>query len=522
VTRPVNVIPSLPLNRKRRSLFRAPLALALAVLLLGAVPAAAQRGIDSQTFRPAFDGYGLFTVERAETGKQWDVGFKLWSDYAHTPLSLRIKTEVGGQALDRAILNYQVAAHLGAHLSLADWAEFALVVPLSSQSYSAAYGTNAPRLVGGLPGQVDVLRPTGFYAADARTNVPPPNAAPLDTRVALKLATRRLGPVGLGLVLGGTIPFGDDAAFLGDRGFTFRPVGIIDFTLFRGFVAAINVGYVLRQRTVVLDPYDVVGGCPPQGGPTRTCPATLLELDDELTYNVGLGYRIHRVVGLVAEVYGLVPFFLPGNPPDRSPGSRDMVLDVLGGLQLYPKSSLQIAVGAGGGVLESRRRDAFRVFAGITWTPSAGGRGGGSDADSDGIADALDRCPRQPEDLDGFEDGDGCPDLDNDRDGTPDAADRCPDDAEDRDGFEDEDGCPDLDNDVDGIADAIDRCPGEPEDRDGFHDDDGCPDPDNDNDGLPDAIDRCPNDPETFNAFEDEDGCPDVPGGLPQRTRGQP
>jgi hypothetical protein len=491
------------------------------VLWLGAVPAAAQRGIDSETFRPTFDGYGLFTVERAVTGKQWDVGFKLWSDYARTPLSLQIKTEAGGQALDRAILNYQVVAHLGAHLSLANWAEFALVVPLSAQSYTAAYGTNAPRRVGGLPGEVDVLRPTGFYVADARTNVPPPNAAPLDTRVAFKFATRRLGPVGLGLILGGTIPFGDDAAFLGDRGFTFRPVGIVDFTPFRGFVAAINVGYVLRQHTVVLDPYDVASGCPVPGGPPRTCPATLLELDDELTYNVGLGYRITPVVGLVAEVYGLVPLLLPGTPPDRAPGPRDRVLDVLGGIQLYPKGSLQIALGAGGGVLESHRRDAFRVFAGITWTPSAGGRGaGGSDADGDGIPDALDRCPRQAEDLDGFEDGDGCPDLDNDRDGIPDTADRCLDDAEDRDGFEDDDGCPDLDNDNDGILDGVDRCLGEPEDRDGFRDEDGCPDPDNDTDGLPDTIDRCPNEPETFNAFQDEDGCPDASGGAP-RPRGE-
>ncbi|HEX2574441.1 MAG TPA: thrombospondin type 3 repeat-containing protein [Polyangia bacterium] len=494
--------------------------LVLMVLWLAAVPAAAQRGIDIETFRPTFDGYGLFTVERAATGRPWDVGFKLWSDYARTPLSLRIKTEVGGQALDRAILDYQVAAHLGAHLSLADWAEIALVVPVSAQTYTAAYGSNAPRRVGGLPGQVDVLRPTGFYVADARTNVPPPNAAPLDTRIALKLATRRLGPVGLGLILGGTIPFGDDTAFLGDRGFTFRPVGIIDFTPFRGFVAAVNVGYVLRRHTVVLDPYDVVGGCPPPGGPQRTCPATLLEVDDELTYNVGLGYRITPVVGLVAEVYGLVPLLLPGNPPDRGPGPRDHVLDVLGGLQLYPKGSFQIVVGAGGGVLESHRRDAFRLFAGITWTPSAGGRaGGGSDADGDGIPDALDRCPQRAEDLDGFEDGDGCPDLDNDRDGILDTSDRCPNDAEDRDGFEDDDGCPDPDNDNDGILDGVDRCPGEPEDRDGFRDEDGCPDPDNDNDGIPDTIDRCPNEPETFNAFQDEDGCPDTPGGG--RPRGE-
>ena len=44
------------------------------------------------------------------------------------------------------------------------------------------------------------------------------------------------------------------------------------------------------------------------------------------------------------------------------------------------------------------------------------------------------------------------------------------------DGFEDGDGCPDLDNDGDGIPDSADKCPNEPETRNGVDDDDGCPD----------------------------------------------
>ena len=117
-----------------------------------------------------------------------------------------------------------------------------------------------------------------------------------------------------------------------------------------------------------------------------------------------------------------------------------------------------------------------------------------------------------PEDKDGFQDEDGCPEGDkNDRDGDgiPDDVDKCPDEPEDNDGFQDEDGCPDPDNDNDGIPDVDDKCPNEPEDKDGFQDEDGCPDPDNDNDGIPDKDDKCPNEPETYNGFEDEDGCPD-------------
>ena len=141
------------------------------------------------------------------------------------------------------------------------------------------------------------------------------------------------------------------------------------------------------------------------------------------------------------------------------------------------------------------------------------------DTDGDGIPDDVDKCPTEPEDKDGFQDDDGCPDPDNDGDGIPDALDKCPNDPEDKDGFQDDDGCPDLDNDGDGIPDNLDKCPNEPEDKDGFEDQDGCPDPDNDKDGIPDAIDKCPNQPETFNHYQDEDGCPDeVPAAVKKFT----
>ena len=141
------------------------------------------------------------------------------------------------------------------------------------------------------------------------------------------------------------------------------------------------------------------------------------------------------------------------------------------------------------------------------------------DKDGDGIPDDVDKCPNEPEDKDGFQDDDGCPDLDNDGDGIPDALDKCPNEPEDKDGFQDEDGCPDPDNDHDGIPDALDKCPNEPEDFDGFQDQDGCPDPDNDGDGIPDKLDKCPNEPETFNHYKDEDGCPDeVPAEVKKFT----
>ncbi len=83
--------------------------------------------------------------------------------------------------------------------------------------------------------------------------------------------------------------------------------------------------------------------------------------------------------------------------------------------------------------------------------------------------------------------------ADRDADGVPNATDRCPDEPEDHDQFEDDDGCVDRDNDGDGILDAhefiagrwtnCDRdpatgqdCRNLPEDFDGYHDRDGCMD----------------------------------------------
>jgi OmpA-OmpF porin, OOP family len=142
-----------------------------------------------------------------------------------------------------------------------------------------------------------------------------------------------------------------------------------------------------------------------------------------------------------------------------------------------------------------------------------------TDKDGDGVPDALDRCSDQAEDKDGFQDEDGCPEVDNDSDGVLDTSDKCPTVA----GPIQNLGCPDRDSD--GVNDDVDKCPEQAEDKDGFQDDDGCPDLDNDGDGVPDTSDKCPLTKGPVEAFgcadldQDGDGivdrldkCPDQPG----------
>lgn len=132
---------------------------------------------------------------------------------------------------------------------------------------------------------------------------------------------------------------------------------------------------------------------------------------------------------------------------------------------------------------------------------------GPGDRDGDGYLDPDDQCPDQPENFNGHQDQDGCPDEpDTDGDTIVDARDLCPLDPEDRDSYLDDDGCPEADNDADGVADNVDNCRNEPEDPDTFQDGDGCPDADNDQDTVPDVGDQCPNEAGPVNL----QGCPPV------------
>ena len=138
------------------------------------------------------------------------------------------------------------------------------------------------------------------------------------------------------------------------------------------------------------------------------------------------------------------------------------------------------------------------------------------DKDGDGYLDPNDKCPDEPENYQGYQDDDGCPDdPDTDGDGLPDSKDQCVLAPEDKDGYLDEDGCPDPDNDLDTVLDVNDKdatgktCMNDPEDPDGFEDTDGCPDLDNDKDSVVDLEDQCPAEPGPPGG--DKPGCPKKP-----------
>jgi outer membrane protein OmpA-like peptidoglycan-associated protein len=295
-----------------------------------------------------------------------------------------------------------------------------------------------------------------------------------------------LSPV-LTFPVGGYGPWAD--SYVGDTMVTVHGRLAVDYT-WKGLHAGINLGYLWREKIKVFG----------------------TKLEDQLTYGFGIGYRAHRYVGILAELFGSVALSREGYYKGIFTDNRaEMPLEADGAIQIFPIPDLRITVGGGAGIISAVGSPVFRVFLGLAYAPVGKEvpQEVKDDRDGDGIKNKVDQCPDEPEDIDKYQDEDGCPDNDNDMDGVPDGYDSCPLEPEDKDGFDDDDGCPDYDMDKDGIPDEEDACPEEPEDKDGFKDEDGCPEEDNDNDGLPDGDDLCPNDAEDMDGFNDADGCPD-------------
>ena len=472
----------------------------LLLLLAGALAlpgrAGADQGIDAQLFKPALDPYGVFSVERAQGPARYDFALRMDLGYASAPLKLDVPNVKNGNQ----VLSSQTTYDLGFSLGISDRLSVGLAVSLQYQPLGPAYGTDA---------KYDAAHPedvgTGFYSVRPDENVTPSTSSPGDPRLGIKYRFTG-GRVGIAAQAIVHVPFGDEDVFAGSKSVTFEPKLIIDFPLgTRGFLA-INAGARLRQGALARTArVDDAGTLIPAASADDSTDVPLLFVGSEAVLGVGARLNLLPRLSLGAEAYALIPVAGSSACTDTtidtttySCKNGDLAGDALVGVVYQASAEVAVSLAGGTSILASAARaDAFRGILSLFWSPTPAGalvRSHG-DRDGDGIPDSLDQCPDEPEDHDGFQDDDGCPDPDNDSDGVPDIKDKCPMDPEDRDGFHDDDGCPDSDNDADGVPDLQDQCPGDPEDKDGYQDEDGCPDPDNDGDGIPDEKDNCPNEP---------------------------
>ncbi|MEM9696070.1 MAG: OmpA family protein, partial [Myxococcota bacterium] len=162
----------------------------------------------------------------------------------------------------------------------------------------------------------------------------------------------------------------------------------------------------------------------------------------EFLYSAAVSYRFggwDGIAAIGAELNG-------GTGLTSDPNFEELPLEGLLFGAVYPTNEWTVSFGPGVGIVPGYGIPTFRFFAGVRYAPT------NNDRDGDGIPDDEDACPDTPEDRDGYEDSDGCPEedpppepevLDRDRDGVTDVDDKCPDEKETINGIDDDDGCPD-------------------------------------------------------------------------------
>ncbi len=246
----------------------------------------------------------------------------------------------------------------------------------------------------------------------------------------------------LALALQGTVsvPTAGDQRFRGEDSLTFHPELLVESAWAGGLRVAANLGARVRQNTA-------------EG-------ASNLAFNDELTWSLGGALPVWESksashhLDAYAQIYGASSF---SQFFDR----EQTPLEAIVGCKFFHQTGWVFGAALGPGLTRGIGSPDLRVvgMVGFALPEEEPSDDGPRDRDQDGIVDDKDRCPEQPEDLDGFEDQDGCPDVDNDKDQILDTDDSCPMKAEDHDGYEDEDGCPDPDNDGDSVLDVEDNCP---------------------------------------------------------------
>ena len=383
-------------------------------------PSPQDNNLDIEHWAPQL--FGFASLDRTRSLQWGEHAVGLIANYSDSPLVLfRDRLQVG------EVVKRRLSADLVMVLGLLPWLEVSAALPVTLHQ----------------------MGDSGLLPTD------PDSAGFRDIRVRPKLTVgtqEQTGFVGIALAPGFTLPVGNDQAFMGDGGFTFSPELLIDrtFSILWGLRLGVSGGVKIRPDAEV-------------GNVTVT---------NELFYRAGVGVGLPPIVGrefeAVGEMFGATRLANPFQ--DRA---QDPVIGRVGGRATFVLAEgheLMAMSGVGFGATRGYGAPDVHAWLGISYARVR------SDRDRDGIVDDDDACPDDPEDRDGFEDSDGCPDPDNDQDGIPDPADRCPDDPEDRDGFQDQDGCPDPDNDRDGVPDTQDRCPTEKETINGIDDEDGCPD----------------------------------------------
>ena len=462
----------------------------------------AQTRVDGAPWRPelSVDPNALPYVEGTLVPGAGSWNFNATLEYVHNPLA------VSSRGVTTSLIAHQVWTTLGVQLGLGSRGAVALQLPvlLFQEGDPGRSGAPLPETAG--VGDARLLLRWSTRAEVASTVGRPGGGSAAQHAQS---STERREGFALGLNLALTAPLGGPS-YVSAGAPTAHAFAVLDVRLAR-IIGAISVGYRAR-----LD-----DRWPGQSGTCVDATSVACVIDtplrDQFTWGVAIRQPLEGLIagiallarsGNVASAAILTGYFastyltLQGAVDARDPMGATNPLELGFGLQRQ-QGEWMLTAGASLGLTPAAGGGAPRVIASVNYSPRF------IDEDHDGLRDdpAIDRCIGLPEDRDGFEDEDGCPE-DNDQDAIPDEEDRCPTVNEDEDGFEDDDGCPDPDNDGDGVLDADDQCPDAAQSEHPDAHRRGCPSDDRDDDGVPNADDACVEVPQGDHPDPDRRGCP--------------
>lgn len=206
---------------------------------------------------------------------------------------------------------------------------------------------------------------------------------------AMVLDPRKYG-VGIALGVDLSTPTGQGHHYTGSPSVVFRPRLVLDFWYKRIAYFAFNVAYVLRGAERLED----------------------LVIDDQLQFAFGVMVRF-GVLGRPFYLFGEIvaatqmrdAFAIEGGTP----------VEGRFGIRLWNNDNFFVEIGWGAALRRADGLPRYRVMVNLGLTFLMPGmsrvKKKARDRDGDGVPDTRDRCPTEPEDPDGFEDADGCPEA---------------------------------------------------------------------------------------------------------------
>jgi hypothetical protein len=366
---------------------RRPLATFALAVWMAASSAAAQTApsIDARTWRPSTDPEATLALEPVATPGPWQWNVGVWTYYAQDSVFLR--DPATGDVTSRPV-EHLVGADLVAGVGIGSRVAFGVDVPAFLwQNGTASVPTSG----------------LGDVALSGKATIVSNDREGL--RAGFGLAA--LGDVSL--------PTGDRSSFLGEGQVTATLRLLAEYGLGVAALRA-SLGYAVRPAS---RPWPQAAA----GGPT---------LGDAIPWAVGISLHPRAVARSVdaddRQIWEIAAHgALPGGPvaPFGLSGSGSSLLSPVmlaidDHVALGHSRDTYVVLGADIGLDDAFGVPLVCAVASFGWAPRP------HDSDSDGVPDDVDECPDLPEDRDGIQDQDGCPEDDADGDGVLDAADRCP------------------------------------------------------------------------------------------------